>query len=180
MRLSAYTTPNRVGSVVFFLDGKKVRTENGGPYALAGDNPSGDYHEWTPSLGYHTLTATPYSKSFGKGTEGISLTIHFTVVNNKTDIITGRENPAVDAEGLSLKIIPNPAMNMLTVFTGGITLNNKAIISIVSSSGTVVRTMIPNGQGQKVQLDISTLAKGTYFVKMVNGNTVMIKPFVKL
>ena len=70
-----------VGSVRFALDGNtNYRTESTAPYALAGDN-GGDYTSWTPSMGSHSLTATPYSASGGTGTVGVPLYINFTVIN---------------------------------------------------------------------------------------------------
>jgi hypothetical protein len=70
-----------VASVRFGLDGNtNLRTENAAPYSLAGDS-SGDYSTWTPALGSHSLTATPYSAAGGTGTAGIPLSIAFTVTN---------------------------------------------------------------------------------------------------
>jgi hypothetical protein len=69
-----------VGSVVFTLDGSPFRTENTAPYALAGDT-GGDYFAWTPVVGGHTLTATPFSNGGGGGTPGVALTISFTVTD---------------------------------------------------------------------------------------------------
>jgi hypothetical protein len=87
LNVKAYPTTNRVGSVVFMLDGKGVRLENGPPYALAGDNPTGDYHNWRPSLGDHTLTAIPYTKYNAKGLEGLGLTIHFKVIEKRAHYV---------------------------------------------------------------------------------------------
>jgi hypothetical protein len=73
-----------VGSVRFGLDGNtNFRTESTAPYALAGDN-SGNYEAWTPALGSHSLTATPYSAAGATGTVGIPLFINFIV----TDVLT--------------------------------------------------------------------------------------------
>ena len=70
-----------VGSVRFGLDGNtNFRTEQQRPYALAGDS-SGNYEAWTPALGSHSLTATPYSASGATGTVGIPLSINFMVTN---------------------------------------------------------------------------------------------------
>ena len=45
-------------SVAFDYDGATdVRTDNGAPYSLAGDD-AGDYVAWTPAPGLHTITAT--------------------------------------------------------------------------------------------------------------------------
>ncbi|MEO1438068.1 MAG: DUF5060 domain-containing protein, partial [Bacteroidota bacterium] len=59
------------------------QTESAAPYALAGD-ASGDYNAWTPTLGLHTLSATPYSTSGGNGTAGTALTIQFVVIDGPT------------------------------------------------------------------------------------------------
>jgi peptidoglycan/xylan/chitin deacetylase (PgdA/CDA1 family) len=70
-----------VGSVRFGLDGNTdYRTESAAPYALAGDN-GGDYTSWSPALGSHSLTATPYSGAGATGTAGVPISISFTVIN---------------------------------------------------------------------------------------------------
>ena len=72
------------GSVRFAYDGNaNFQTENIAPYALRGDT-NGDYNSWTPTLGTHTLTATPFSAANAKGTAGTALTVVFTVVNQST------------------------------------------------------------------------------------------------
>ncbi|MEM6725759.1 MAG: hypothetical protein AAF598_17090, partial [Bacteroidota bacterium] len=81
LNVRANTNPTTVGSVVFGYDGNaNSQTESAPPYALAGD-AGGNYNAWTPTIGTHTLTATPYSGSGGNGTAGTSLTIQFVVVN---------------------------------------------------------------------------------------------------
>lgn len=69
-----------VGSVAFILDGKLVRTENGAPFALAGDN-GGVYLKWTPTVGSHTLRAVPYSSDDRAGSIGTAYEVGFTVKN---------------------------------------------------------------------------------------------------
>jgi dipeptidyl aminopeptidase/acylaminoacyl peptidase len=79
LSIRANTAPTKVGSVQFTLDGQLIKTENTAPYAIAGDRNSGaDYRAWTPALGNHTLTVTPYSGRNASGTAGASLTINFT------------------------------------------------------------------------------------------------------
>src|SRR5688572_12586397 len=73
-----------VGSVRFAYDANmNFRTEAVAPYALAGDD-SGDYHGWTPALGTHTPTATPFSGTGASGTAGQAKTITFSVVSGST------------------------------------------------------------------------------------------------
>ena len=69
-----------VGSVAFILDGKLVRTENGAPFALAGDN-GGVYLKWTPVVGSHTLRAVAYSGDDRTGSTGATYEVGFTVKN---------------------------------------------------------------------------------------------------
>jgi hypothetical protein len=68
-----------VASVRFRLDAKtNFRTDATAPYSLAGDT-DGDYRPWTPSVGMHTLTATPYSGPAVTGTPGVPVTVRFSV-----------------------------------------------------------------------------------------------------
>ena len=55
------------------------RTQNTLAYSLAGDT-GGNYVAWTPSVGSHTLAATPYTGANATGTVGTPLTMTFTVV----------------------------------------------------------------------------------------------------
>jgi parallel beta-helix repeat protein len=81
LNIRADTNPATVGSVRFGLDdNSNYRTENGAPYALAG-NSGTDYYSWTPRVGGHTLTATPYTGSGASGTAGTALSICFNVVD---------------------------------------------------------------------------------------------------
>jgi glucose/arabinose dehydrogenase len=81
LSIRANTLPSPVGSVRFALDGNpNFATENLLPYALAGDSTTGDYYAWTPTLGGHTLTGTPYAGAGATGTAGTALTIDFSVV----------------------------------------------------------------------------------------------------
>lgn len=76
IRYNPVETP---GSVVFSIDGVKVRTETAPPYSLAGDR-SGDYNAWAgANPGSYTLTATPYSETGGKGIAGTPHTVSFTI-----------------------------------------------------------------------------------------------------
>jgi hypothetical protein len=72
------------GSVKFALSGaqSKSSVDNKAPYALHGDDGSGNYFygNWNPpALGTYTLKATPYSSDDAGGTAGTSKTITFTV-----------------------------------------------------------------------------------------------------
>jgi hypothetical protein len=81
LNVRANTSPATVGSVRFGYDGNtNLSVENVAPYALAGDT-SGDYNAWTPSIGSHSLSATPYALPNAGGAAGASKTVTFTVAN---------------------------------------------------------------------------------------------------
>ncbi len=180
LNIRANTNPSKVGSVVFILDGKKGRTENGAPYALAGDSPSGDYHAWASPLGDHTLTAIPYSNYDTKGTVGVSLTIHFTVVGDQPSLITLANRLNIPTEVMNFSLYPNPANKILNITIGDVQPNGKSTVSIISPSGAMVRTIQLNSRTKFMQLNVSSLAPGTYFIKMISGDAVTNKRFVKL
>ncbi|MES2730566.1 MAG: S8 family serine peptidase [Bacteroidota bacterium] len=75
LNIRAFASPQVVGSVVFWLNGKKV-IENYIAYDYAGSLGVVDL-----KVGNYTLTATPYSLANGGGSKGESLTIRFSVVN---------------------------------------------------------------------------------------------------
>ncbi|RYD62209.1 MAG: hypothetical protein EOP83_15190, partial [Verrucomicrobiaceae bacterium] len=82
LNVRAMTNPPIVGSVRFSLDGvADSMTQSSAPYTLGGDGPGDDYLPWTPSLGGHTLIATPYTAASAGGTAGTPMTVNFTVIN---------------------------------------------------------------------------------------------------
>ncbi len=91
-------------------------------------------------------------------------------VSNKTDL-----NGA-----LSVKLIPNPASNILQVSTSGLQQNKPSTISIISASGVLMKTIQSNASDKVVQLDVSSMVSGVYTIKVVNGDKVMFKQFVKM
>ena len=82
LSIVARTSPQVVGSVAFTLDGTSF-VDNTSPYAVAGSDDEGgnsaDYTAWTPSLGSHTLTVTPFSEPDASGEAGTPLTLAFSV-----------------------------------------------------------------------------------------------------
>ena len=97
LNIRANTNPGVVGSVRFGYDGNaSYSLENKAPFALAGDR-SGDYFKWTPTLGFHTLTATAYTGSRAGGTAGMPFTINFTVVESFK--VKNGSNSSEDGDG---------------------------------------------------------------------------------
>jgi hypothetical protein len=66
-------------SVQFKYDGVIGRTDNGEPYALQ-RNIGLNYLAWTPSIGVHTIEATPYTAPDANGTAGATVSVTFSVI----------------------------------------------------------------------------------------------------
>ncbi len=81
---------------------------------------------------------------------------------------------------LSLKLSPVPARSTLQIFTKGLQLNKPSTISVISASGVVLKTIQPNGSNKVVQLDVSSWVNGVYTIKVISGDKVMSKQFLKL
>jgi len=84
VNIRAVISTSEPGSVKFSLTGpqSKTYTDNKAPFALHGDNGSGNFYygNWDPpAVGTYTLKATPYSADNASGTAGTSKTISFTI-----------------------------------------------------------------------------------------------------
>jgi glucose/arabinose dehydrogenase len=110
LSIRANTNPATVGSVRFTYDGDaNYKVESLAPYAIAADNGflngNPNYNAWTPALGSHTLTVTPYTQGSASGNAGTPLTIAFTVTNAVTTPPTGGTLRVAD-------IITNPVAGL--------------------------------------------------------------------
>lgn len=106
LNIRANPNPATVGSVRFAYDGNaNYKIEGLAPYAIGGDNGTIDgrpnYNAWTPAVGSHTLTVTPYTGGGAGGTAGTPLTVNFTVTNDAGAVaLRTPENPAGTTAGL--------------------------------------------------------------------------------
>lgn len=76
---------------------------------------------------------------------------------------------------LDLKIYPNPTLNYLIIETTE--LAKECTLSILNLKGQeLIKQII---KGSKTQIDISNLAKGVYFVKLIANKTVGVRKIIK-
>lgn len=112
LNIRANTQPSTIGSVRFGLDGNSsYRIENGAPYALEGNSGS-DYADWTPSLGNHTVTATPYSGSGASGSAGAPFSVTFTVIDGGGSGPSGNLVPVVSAGPAQFAVAPATSVTL--------------------------------------------------------------------
>ncbi len=79
---------------------------------------------------------------------------------------------------LRASLQPNPARNTLTISTEGLQPNVISTLSIITASGAEVKTM--QVTDKITRLDVSTLRPGTYFIKIISGDKIIHKMFVKM
>ncbi|MEO6435191.1 MAG: fibronectin type III domain-containing protein, partial [Tepidisphaeraceae bacterium] len=141
--------PAGTGSLRFGFDGNpNYRTESSAPYTIAGDS-AGNYVAWTPSLGAHTLTATPFTGSSGSGSAGTTVTVNFTVIEGSTLVaapstisFTAPQNGTAASQNITLT--PSDG-----VPAGWTATSNSAWLLVGSVSGNT---------GQPLVLSINTTA----------------------
>ena len=122
-------------------------------------------------------------KAVATDNKGLSTTSSPVTVTVKNASIVSRPssvNSKPDLNGLSLKLGPNPARSTLQIYTKGLQLNKPSTISVMSSSGVLLKTIQSNASNRVVQLDVSSLVSGVYTIKAINGEKVVSKQFVKL
>lgn len=123
-------------SVRFGLDANgNYRTENSAPYALAGDS-AGNYSAWTPSVGTHTVTATPFSGTSASGTAGSTHAVTFNVIEGSTLTASPTEVAVSAAQGGtttdgSVSIGTNDG-----IAAGYTATSNAAWLTVLNPSGT--------------------------------------------
>ncbi|WP_218840202.1 malectin domain-containing carbohydrate-binding protein [Spirosoma fluviale] len=175
--------------MVFSLDGKSdYRTEIVAPYSLAGDT-DGDYNDWTPSVGTHTLTATPYNS---QGQVGTPLTITFDVVASppvdggdpddgtgavvvqgelkKWHKVTLTVNGPASSEGAPNNPFLNYRLNV--TFTNGAI--NYQVPGYFSADGNAGETSADAGSTWKVHFAPDEAGTWTYRISMRAGANVAI------
>ncbi len=81
---------------------------------------------------------------------------------------------------MNFSLYPNPANKILNITIGDVQPNGKSTVSIINSSGAMVRAIKVNSRNKIVQLNVSSLTRGTYFIKIISGDKVRNKRFVKL
>ncbi|UOQ74385.1 PQQ-dependent sugar dehydrogenase [Hymenobacter cellulosilyticus] len=141
LNIRANTNPATVGSVRFTYDGDtNYKVETLAPYAIAGDNGfingGPNYNAWTPAVGSHTLTVTPYTQGGAGGNAGTPLTIAFTVTNTVTPPTGGTLRGA--------DIVSNPVAALNYSYYEGIWDNVPDFTALTPAASGTVATFSPD------------------------------------
>jgi hypothetical protein len=173
LNIRANTDPYEVGSVEFTLHGSNgyARIENRVPYSFAGDD-EGDYGFWTPILGEHGITATPFASRHGEGNTGTPLSLSFVVID---DPVSGMRSRGYEMQ--AFQAFPNPFHDLVNLDLK-LTKSAKVIMEIYDVSGVLISRIYSDyaTQGQKIhaEFDAGHLRDGIYLLKVaIDGEVSM-------
>ena len=74
---------------------------------------------------------------------------------------------------LTIRIFPNPVINELTIYN----IDKNSLISIYDLNGQLLIIKIAKSITEKI--DVSSLASGIYFIKIINENTINTSKLIK-
>ena len=153
----------------------------------------GDSVTWTWGSGSHNLRSTGGVETFDSGYftgPGAQFSYTFTNPGVTTYICDPHPNSmygAVNVVGtasfddqslLNLSLYPNPASNIINLSIENLA-NAELKIEVYDVIGRLNKTVNTTFENNKTSLDISKLTSGIYIVKVINGDAVSVKRFVK-
>ena len=166
---TAADTDGRITRVEFYNGTTLLRTEYKYPYT----------YNWTNiPAGAYIITAVA-TDNWGAQTTSAPITVTVTsagaIVGNRPH--SENKKTALN-DALSVTLSPNPATNIVNIYANGLQQNKPATLSIISTSGTVLKNIqISNST---TQLNVSSFASGVYTIKVISGDKVFYRQFVKL
>ena len=119
-------------------------------------------------------------ETFGNGTcyEVVMETIYenfgFECIEDKDEDVTFRNSAVVNSE---FSVFPNPASDLINITLPS--FKGRSYISVANSSGQQLNDMFVTGNETAVQMDISMLPSGIYFVHVTQDEQTYVKKFVK-
>jgi hypothetical protein len=177
-----------VREVKFYQGTTLLHTATKDPYTWTWQNvPAGNYTLLAKATDNNGLTTTSVGVPISVTTTLARSMVSTTTSNTEITDFTANSTHTNDIKNqksanqlISLKLSPNPASNDLYAFTTGLQPNKKLTLSIFSESGMLVKTMQSAAVNQVIKVDISSLRRGVYTLKVVGEDGVLSKQFVKI
>jgi len=138
----------------------------------------------SPGLcGDYTLTdANGTVLASGGGTFGAQQIRSFCLTNGVANITppSPTDGAVIDnTTGLVMEIRPNVANERITVTYSGIEIQQTLQISIIDLTGKVIHSQVTSAETSFIDIDVSDLQVGYYFVQMVSNKDILTKKFIK-
>ncbi|MDX2304244.1 MAG: T9SS type A sorting domain-containing protein [Microscillaceae bacterium] len=159
------------------------RSEQTAPFALLGDNPTGNYHPWTPTPGKYSLLVRSFINTGSTPVRGVNKVYNFTVIENLPEPEPVQDSLVSEITPVQ-KVYPNPSLdNKINLLFKPLPHEN-IVLQVANSYGEVVfqEKIQPGNDQLEYQLDLnkSGLAQGMYFVTVwLNGKAVQNYRIVK-
>lgn len=181
LNIRANSTAPLLGKVLFNLSGAQTRTREDAlvPYSVFGDN-NGDYAGWNAIAGNYVLKATPYSSAATGNTEGLPLTINFSVSKNagiSSVVLDETGLNEINAEEFLVKYYPNPFKDRLTVNVSS-TKNAKFNISLFDLYGRSILQMNDLNMNKSLVLG-ENIAAGVYILVIKTADKIQRFKLIK-
>ncbi len=191
MSALANDTDGTINKVEFFIGSALLETQRIAPYTYTWKNvPAGNYVITAVATDNNGLTTSdsvtiniegqPLNANRGVLTPSMGVAVAGAAATTP-DISINKMHPGYKSslEALTMKVGPNPASSVISIFPSGAQMNKDLKISIVSVSGNVVTSIQAKGSDKAVQLNIASLNPGVYIIQVSSGEDVVYKQFVK-
>lgn len=168
---AASDSDGTVTSVKFYNNTTYLKTVFKSPYTCTLSNLLPGTYSITAKATDNTGTQTT------SAAVSVSITATSAIVSNRFSL---KNDKTTLNDALRLTLSPDPAADIVNVHLAGLQQNKQATISVISVSGIVLKTVHINASAQTIPINVSSLISGMYLLKVVCGNTVLHKQFVKL
>lgn len=173
-----------IKKVEFYKGTTLLHTESDAPYTWTWNNvASGNY----------TLTAKATDNS-GKVTTSspvkISVYASKNIGDNNSSIVSNSDSSNLnidkailnkfDASSFDFRLFPNPAINKIQINFKNVLSSQRANLSIVNLSGSILRNIPITLSGKIMEVDISSLSSGMYILKLTGDGFGNSKKFIKI
>jgi uncharacterized delta-60 repeat protein len=154
--------------VDFYSGNDIVLTEYKAPY----------YNKWrNVSAGSYSIVANATDSN---GNVISSQPVQIIVTGPLARPIVKEDKQSFSERLFRLNVNPNPVSNVLNISIDGLQNNDNSSISIISSSGALIKTIQTKAIDKNIQLNVSSLSTGVYTIKFVHRGVTVCKKFVKL
>ncbi|MEP7233535.1 MAG: ELWxxDGT repeat protein [Ginsengibacter sp.] len=100
--------------------------------------------------------------------------------NSSIQFATMGKPVAEEATSFQLKLSPDPVRDILHVKVNGLASDKPALIMLITSSGTTLKTWNKASAVNTLSLDVSSLAVGVYVIKVITGGKMLHQQFIKM
>lgn len=150
--------------------------EHNGRFSVTPEYPNGTY-AYFATVDENWNSAYPYV--VGPTFYGTSANRKITTISETTTTYTATNTSttALDMENLNIKVIPNPASDLVAIQVSGLVKENLNITLLDIMGRTLQQKTIQAGQ-TLTYFDIQTLYEGTYIVQIANGEAVRTEKII--